>query len=138
MWEYNYTGSMSDDDCLQHWKYVKKYKKNGKWRYVYDKLGLKEREVYKKSKQKYEKSVNKYYDSRHLAMEYEKRAGVSAKDYDYNHSSYLHRDVSNWKEIMVKNGKEYAENKAKYYKTPVGKITKFVDTGKSWIDSLLR
>lgn len=29
---------------LYHWKYVRKYKKNGKWRYVYpnDKLGIKE------------------------------------------------------------------------------------------------
>ena len=24
------------DDELMHWKYIKRYKKNGKWRYVYD------------------------------------------------------------------------------------------------------
>lgn len=34
-----------NNEELYHWKYTRKYKKNGKWRYVYpnDKLGLKEK-----------------------------------------------------------------------------------------------
>lgn len=33
-----------NNEELYHWKYIRKYKKNGKWRYVYpnDALGLKE------------------------------------------------------------------------------------------------
>lgn len=37
-----------DDDTLMHWKYVKRERKNGKWRYYYDlgrKVGSNEREV---------------------------------------------------------------------------------------------
>lgn len=32
-----YYGVSSDPNNLQHWKYIRKYKKNGKWRYVYNK-----------------------------------------------------------------------------------------------------
>ena len=43
MWQYNNT--IYPDDELYHWKYIRKYKKNGKWRYVYpnDKYGIKEK-----------------------------------------------------------------------------------------------
>lgn len=43
MWQYNNT--IYPDDELCHWKYIRKYKKNGKWRYVYpnDKYGIKEK-----------------------------------------------------------------------------------------------
>ena len=42
MWQYN---NATYPDELYHWKYIKKYKKNGKWRYVYpnDKYGIKEK-----------------------------------------------------------------------------------------------
>ena len=32
-----YCGVSSDPNNLQHWKYIRKYRKNGKWRYVYNK-----------------------------------------------------------------------------------------------------
>lgn len=30
-----YSGVYNDRDSLQHWKYIRKYRKNGRWQYVY-------------------------------------------------------------------------------------------------------
>ena len=63
------------DDVLMHWKYIKRVKKNGKWRYYYDeeslkrdikdKLGYDERERFQKATTQYEKAAKNAKKSRH-------------------------------------------------------------------------
>ena len=88
MWQYNNT--IYPDDELYHWKYIRKYKKNGKWRYVYkdnknkkregnlgelaksavrDTLGLNERKELSDVKNKYENAVSKYQEARRGAYQ---------------------------------------------------------------------
>ena len=88
MWQYNNT--IYPDDELYHWKYIRKYKKNGKWRYVYknnknekregnlgelaksavrDTLGLNELKELSGVKNKYENAVSKYQEARRRAYQ---------------------------------------------------------------------
>ena len=49
----------NNDDELMHWKYIRRYKKNGKWVYVYD--GAKTNETLEKIKSTIQKKSSKKY-----------------------------------------------------------------------------
>lgn len=49
----------NNDDELMHWKYIRRYKKNGKWVYVYD--GAKTNETLEKIKSTIQKKNSKKY-----------------------------------------------------------------------------
>lgn len=55
-------GDLHNTDELKHWKYIKKVKKNGKWRYYYDikdALGYDERDAFYKTAAEYFRADDK-------------------------------------------------------------------------------
>ena len=79
-------------DELQHWKYLKKEKKNGKWRYYYDKDALA-----KDAKDKFNSiynDPNNIYD-------------VSARN--YNKKMELIKNSKEWQDIVKREDPEYVQ-----------------------------
>lgn len=137
---------------LTHWKYIKREKKNGKWRYYYDrdslkadvkdKLGYDEREQYNKAKKEYNDAVNKHENARRTLTN-----TVLTEDGTLFELTSKSRHSDHMVEIALDNrekarrNRELAENKLnkaikEYGETPLGKIdnmkTNIKDTAK-WI-----
>lgn len=124
-----------DDDTLMHWKYIKKERVNGKWRYYYD-LGRK-----LDSNESLVKGYSKLEDW----------AGVDERDRaDHQQKLYV-QDMDNYKkfrkefepgvddptfaaEIFEKaaaRGREAAKAKADFMNTPLGKLEQATTTIKN-------
>lgn len=135
------------DDVLMHWKYIKRVKKNGKWRYYYDeeslkrdikdKLGYDERERLQKANKQYEKAVNnaKKADTKtsdqlnkfmNNPMPVRQRVAMR-KAYD---------DALKESEKATKKAEKAYEKveklKDEYSKTPIGKANEFVQKGENF------
>lgn len=128
---------------LTHWKYIKRAKKNGKWRYYYDKerlkddLGFNKREEYKTAEQTYDKALDTYRKKARDTRDFEKQSNnLSAKEYNYERSHDLYRSENYWKEVTEKRLREYSSAKTDYYKTPIGSIEKYVEKGKQIVEKL--
>lgn len=149
----NYYGIQKSDyqSSLSHFKYIKRVKKNGKWRYYYDKkslkrdikdkLGFDERDAYRRAKretlaekEKYDKAMD-YVDTQNkgvISGTIDDQGRLTADKYTIN---------------LLKAGKKYADSmvnydsaKNKYYKTPIGTIPGFMEKvtkGASYISSKL-
>ena len=121
-----------DEDSLMHWKYIKKERVNGKWRYYYD-LGRK-----LDSNESLVKGYSKLEDW----------AGLDERD-RVDHQKKLHdQDMSNYNkfqkefepgvddpsfgdEILAKaaaRGREVMHAKAEFMKTPLGKLEQATTT----------
>lgn len=103
-------GQIVTDEDLQHWKYLRKYMKDGKWRYVY-----KKRNKFEETNHGFVKSGN---DPLYYQREYE-------KDSDNLFTTSTTLSIQ---------GKNYVE---KYKYTEVGKIDQAMSAGKEWIDDKL-
>ena len=79
MWQYNNT---TYPDELYHWKYSRKYKKNGKWRYAYpnDKYGIKEKISTKITGQAYRQHAEEHQIKRSKFSENAYRASSKIPD----------------------------------------------------------
>lgn len=94
MWEYTYA------DELYHWKYIKKLKKNGKWRYYYDMESFK-----KDATEKIDSVINdpdNIYDINF--MNYEQKIGAI-------------KESDEWKDIVKREDPEYVRKNADGTKT---------------------
>lgn len=116
-------------DDIQHWKYIKKVKKDGKWRYYYDKeqlkddLGVDELKVYNDAKGKYEIAADYRSDTKHKVDEFERQSrNYSYKEYDYKKAHELYRDAIYWKERVEERGREYMSARSALKRTPIGKL----------------
>ena len=112
---------------LRHWKYIKKVKKNGKWRYYYD-VGQKERRIYKTAKKNSEIADTDVKLKTIIAET--ARAGVQSAFTKKRHEEALktYKKASDdlaksWQKSNEAQEKEQAAKNA-YYKTPIGKIAK--------------
>lgn len=120
-----------DSDELKHWKYIKKKKVNGKWRYYYDvkdALGYDERA-------RAANAVYKYNKNSHNANAYNKIQGDPTREkwYDQKKSDQMYRVAQNSGKMA-----SYAMNK--YYKTPLGKLDRLddkLDSGRNAVSNLL-
>ena len=128
MWQYNET---PDGDYLCHWKYIKKVKKNGKWRYYYDvkdALGFDERHNAAGAIRRYEKAKSD-------AKEYNKMQSDPTRVKWYKQSR---QDQLN-KAVRI-SGKHSSDAIKKYYKTPLGKLDLMddqIDKGRNFVANLL-
>lgn len=132
------------DDEMYHWKYVKKKKVNGKWRYYYDvkdAMGVDELKTYNKAKDVYETAERNRIESKRAVRDFENKSrNYSYKEYDYDKSHDLYRSAIYWKETSVKRGQEYLSARSSVLKTPVAGIVvmkETIDKGKRAINNLL-
>ena len=134
----------SDPDELRHWKYIKREKINGKWRYYYD-IGKNERLEAGNAMSKVRDAAN--------------NAGFHKKRYDevkskIDSGEYFDKDNGNdsilkpYRDDYLKALKDYYKAKVNakkaqeaYAKTPLSKIENAkakVDSGKKWLEDLLK
>ena len=120
----------STSDDVQHWKYIKKVKKNGKWRYYYDvkdALGYDERG-------EAGDAVREYNQAKENAKSYNEiqHDPTRVKFYNQSKSDQLFKEAD-------AAGKKASEALKKYYKTPLGKIDRLddkIDNGRKAISNL--
>lgn len=156
MWEYNYTGASDDPDSLMHWKYIKRYKKNGKWRYIYKTNQLKadiDRATGKYQKKKAQMATEERRDTEHrLKYATGRRSGAehffvkqnpdnSTKEERIEIATRLSKALDD--ERMYANKLEYQKKAEKiawknYESTPLYKLESAIDSGKSFIDKVLK
>lgn len=143
MWEYNYTPR---PDELYHWKYIKRYKKNGKWRYVYDKKKLKEdlgygaRDNYKALKQESDLARLKTTAARVNVMSAVSRLKPTKNPGASRQAKYYREAMNEYKKLSDQYERaEYRTELAlqTYYKTPMGRIQQVKDIGKKIADKIL-
>lgn len=139
---------------LTHWKYIKRVKKNGKWRYYYDKeqlkddLGFDERDALEKAKNNYLDVVGVNQDrvedpldtARYLQDSWDDLVKKTALKTDVHNKEQMDelmwmRSESN-KMFKAKIGYEYA--KRMYESTPLGFAEKTLNNGKEWIDNTFK
>lgn len=129
--EVKVTRKTEHSDELKHWKYVKKKKVNGKWRYYYDikdALGYDERA-------KAAKSIREYNKAAKAEVDYSKTREdpTRAKYYDANEYEQL-------TQRRVSAGKAASKAIEEYYKTPIGKLDRFddaIDSGRNIVAKIL-
>ena len=142
---YSVVRSNSNNE-LTHWKYSKKYKKNGKWVYVddvgttgedsdqspyreytrlQDKLGFDERDAAKNASKRYE-------NKRERAMDYNHSQSTNSH-YSQSLSDQFFKDEE-------RSGRAASEAVKRYYKTPIGRLDRMgdaIDRGRSKISKAL-
>ena len=149
------------DDELYHWKYIKKKKVNGKWRYYYDikdALGYDERDSYKKAKKDlgaaYVKklnanSLNNNYQSslfakyRHLRDPEGNILPALRSEYKKDHARLknINDNILKSDSDYRKAGEKYTKAEKAYFKTPLGKLEitkKKIEKAKSWLKKFLK
>lgn len=111
---------------LMHFKYIKKIKKDGKWKYYYP-GDLSEdimNELGTKDKREYQLAVGRTHN-------------IEADKKDHKRSQ---KDLENESWHLVSREKRARDaiksTKAKYYKTPLGKLDKTIDRGRKWLGRL--
>lgn len=142
-----------DRDSLQHWKYLKKKRVNGKWRYWYDaeslkndvkdKLGVDERERAKQaSKTKNTAYLRKWAAKSNLDSFVEGKKKYPDNQHTFNKTEETKRyDAVKKEEQNFKTAeKEYDKAVAEYLKTPIGKLesapSRALNKGKALVKKL--
>ena len=128
LWKYNQT---TTSDELYHWKYVKKKKVNGKWRYYYD---IKDALGYTK-RDKLDKAIEEYNKADKKASELEKR---DRKKYRKN-GSMVSNDTAEARIYASDKAREVKKAQVKYKKTPLGKLDSLgyqIEKGAKAVDKL--
>lgn len=136
------------NDELQHFKYIKREKKNGKWKYYYDvkdAMGYDERSAMNLAKKS--RDVQKNYTDL-VRREYEETASKVASgeyfDKDNGNDSIVkpYRDkYTKALESQYDKSAEYAKALQAYQKTPLGKLEKAamqIDKGKQKVEDLMK
>ncbi len=113
---------------------------------IKDTLGFDERDMYKQTKQNYNKAVRILEDSKNEASEkqeiYNHRRGfdgVSQRSIDDAYSNWrsAERIVMSDQNYVVRYGAAYISSKKEYFNTPLGKITKAGESVESWVNKTI-
>lgn len=123
---------------LRHWKYIKKKKVNGKWRYYYDRDKRNEdlrRKLGYDARSSAAVDVQEYEWSKKNAEAYEKikTDPTRVKWYDQKKADELNA-------VVKSKGKQASLSLRRYYNTPLGKIDKLddkIDSARNFIADLL-
>lgn len=117
-----------DSDYLIHWKYVKKVKANGRWRYYYDDSSDKaKRTAYKNAEREYQTA-----EMRKIAAEsnYRFNSEMMIKDglnkYEARKLAYHKSKAEHFNREYVEAGKKYVAAKKEYMSTRVGHVAQSV------------
>lgn len=154
------------DDVLMHWKYIKRVKKNGKWKYYYDTdqlkkdfqnsklgnaIGYDERNRFNSMKPRYNQALKRFNDAYAKQQEAREKSQEEMRKY-YNNPNkpkggYLvaqQQEASRSKDVqkILKEDAhiydKYERTKYDYYNTPLGKLEKPVEKGKAFIKSFTK
>lgn len=150
----------SDHNSLKHWKYVKKKKVNGKWRYYYDikdAMGYDERERYNQAisnvtnaeREKNQardnyNSVQKHYTDKYYRGEYVDLNTGALKEHVQphyeeevaKHVTPMYKKYEAKEAQYTKAGQEFCKAKEEYMKTPLGKIDNLSYTVKKGVEAV--
>lgn len=129
------------DDELYHWKYIKKVKKNGKWRYYYDMDELKDDLGYDELER-----VNIYKEMLDKADLRKRVAKSNLGDLDDIPKRTLTQNIkfysekastySRAKKTYAKAEQRYEKSLKEFYKTPLGRVTKMAEVGRTIVNTL--
>lgn len=124
------------DDELYHWKYIKREKVNGKWRYYYheDDKTLKDKLSETADNLKDYAIVQKTRD----VLGYDEKAYAEYAKTNAD-TGLVSSYVVNGKKTTVNWGEEYTKAQEKFLKTPLGKVEQLadvVDKAKDWVSGL--
>ena len=143
-----HNGQLYTTDELMHWKYIKRERVNGKWRYYYDykdMLGYDEKARYDQAGSNYINTAKKYVDAKQ-ALNNKNDGEVRLKKNAAGH--FMPADVVSGRfriaaADFAAAGKKYVQAEEDYMKTPLYKINKLQDKinkGRrkvsNWLDSL--
>lgn len=95
-------------DGIRHWKYVKKERVNGKWRYYYSDA------EYEKAKSKYNKAKANYYKDLQAKSASDVDVQTHAQLYDQNKSKEVANRLAGYTMSYYKNDKKLIESGKKY------------------------
>ena len=121
----NYYGVTKNNDELRHWKYIRKYKKNGKTIYVYDQDVL-DREVAEANKRtsRLKSKADKYNSGYYFDKD---RPGKTAAE--KQQANYAYQRAKADGERTLAKAEQNKKNAKEYSKTISAKI----DKGKQWL-----
>ena len=135
-----YKGVDPRGSSMTHWKYTRKERKNGKWKYFYDnakdRLGFDERAQMIKEAGDYRRAREdaKYFNSK----AYERAAGEHFSSKSKEAAQKVYEGVLKSSNIVVTTQRlEYEMARFKYSKTPIGKIENYVKGVKSKVNKFL-
>ena len=121
------------NDEIMHWKYIKKIKKNGKWRYYYDKDQF-DKDIGLTAKRDADNFHNKIVAETALTSAKFNELG------SYNRQSEQQKAHDDYNKMVDKvfkdQNKYYNVYMKRYYKTPLGKISKAVNSGKKLLERI--
>ena len=143
---------------ITHWKYIKKVKKNGKWRYYYknainsnnsgikniikDKLGYDEKERFEESSKNLEKRTDEFLKAEKDLFDHNEGYLWGYNDPNQGYV-YFDKYGRNYDEAFTKlydAAEYYANSKEAYYRTPIGKIDHFkkeIESGKNFVEAIM-
>lgn len=140
-----------DFQAMQHWKYIKKKKVNGKWRYYYDikdALGYDEREARDKAATNYSKATKDAYDFQDHVSTQNTNAIIGHDPYTgapvYTKGGKERiQDLEKQKQEKFKKaadaGKAASDAQKEFAKTPLGKLENLeskVKKAKKWLKGI--
>lgn len=161
--------NFNSNSSLQHWKYIKRVRVNGKWKYYYDAdqlkkdLGVTARKEANRAHDKamltdsaYKLSTDNLKAAQENAKKnvktkiiatYKKKGGKneltsikSTKEVSpeaRRKLAYAERDAYQWRQQAEKAKQAYYEKQSAYHKTPLGKLSKFVNKAKTKVEKIL-
>lgn len=127
---------------LYHWKYIRKYKKNGKWRYVYpdDKYGIKEAISTKITGKAQDQHLEELTLAKSRLAEDNNRQRLKLGDTkagDFKTQEKIKSNITVNKALSNKIDNQMAEVRNVRYDTLVSKSNRTIIAGKSAVSSLL-
>ena len=138
------------DSDITHWKYIKREKKNGKWKYYYkknainsnnsgiknvikDKLGYDEKERLEASEANLKKRTDEF-------LKAEKDLYDKYDGYIYGFGNQYETKYKEEFAKLYAATEHYMMSKESYNRTPIGKIDNFkkeIDSGKNFVEALI-
>lgn len=148
--DYRGNENFNNANSLQHWKYLKKEKVNGKWRYYYDykqlgdDLGVDELQRYTMAKLKYDVASSKSREANRKVRNFmsytnnlpDTREGAKEYQEAFENNRELFWDNQFWKEAAKTRGEQYMQARSDLYKTPIGKVVKASNAVKDFVSSI--
>ena len=156
--------NQSQSDELYHWKYVKRVRVNGKWRYYYDlkdALGYDERQAMNDANNQYRVAKgrentaldnyhgytkylgDKYYRSPHIDSRTGALKPAAQQGYDEESKKLkpLYAEYQQKQKEAAAAGRKFTEAREKYTKTPLYKVEKAkstIDKGRKAVSKFLK
>lgn len=152
----SYTGAIHPSSSdIKHWKYIKREKVNGKWRYYYaedtlknaikDRLGYDERDRMRQAYAERERLDDQYDKMQDHKLQWMEKAKVGFGE--EGREEYVKglidwgNELTEQQNKVIAAGKKYTEAKSDFKKTPLGALTTLketVETGMWEVENFLK